>query len=92
MIKIELKFDKLLTSLAGNKFGAEVFENQVVNVKYDEKYEIIFPERIKYVATSFIQGFFQKFIECFGISGIEDNVEIVTSINDFKKFVVDCLV
>ena len=92
MIRIELKFDKLLTSLAGNKFGTEVFENQVANVKYGEKYEIVFPERIKYVATSFIQGFFQKFIECFGIVGIEDNIEIVSSIKDFKKFIVDSLV
>ena len=79
MIKITLDFDKMLTSLAGNQFGKNVFIKQIEKVVYDEYYEIVFPDRIRNIATSFIQGFFQEFVECFGISGIKDRISIVST-------------
>lgn len=92
MVEIKLEFDKLLTSLAGNKFGVSEFEKQIKEVKYENKYKIIFPDRIRYIATSFIQGFFQKFVETIGISGIEEKVEVSSSIENLKQLIIDCLV
>lgn len=92
MIEIKLNFDKLLTSLAGNRYGLLEFEKQIKDVDYESNYTIIFPERIKYIATSFIQGFFQKFVETIGISGIEEKVNIESSIENLKQLVIDCLV
>ena len=92
MVEIKLTFDKLLTSLAGNKFGVAEFEKQIRDVNYETSYKIIFPERIKYIATSFIQGFFQKFVETIGISGIEEKVEIDSSIENLKQLIINCLV
>ena len=92
MIEINLKFDKMLTSLAGNKFGVSEFDKQVKQVDYNSSYKIIFPNRIKYIATSFIQGFFQEFIKTIGISGIEDKVEIESTIENLKQIIIDCLV
>lgn len=92
MIKIELNFNKLLTSLAGNKFGESEFNNQIKKVDYNSEYTIVFPERIKYIATSFIQGFFKNFVETIGIVGIEEKVTIQSSINNLKQIIVDSLV
>ena len=92
MIVIELKFDKLLTSLAGNQFGCSEFQKQIKEVDYDSSYKIIFPMGIKYIATSFIQGFFKSFVETIGITGIEDKVEIESSIKNLKQLIIDCLV
>ena len=44
----------------------------------------LFAERIDRIASSFIQGFFQKFVETIGISGIEEKVEIDSSIENLK--------
>lgn len=38
MIKIELNFNKLLTSLAGNKFGESEFNKQIKKVDYNSDY------------------------------------------------------
>ena len=92
MIEIKLNFDKLLTTLAGNRYGLAEFEKQIKDIDYESNYKIIFPERIKYIATSFIQGFFQKFVETIGISGIEEKVDIESSIENLKQLVIDCLV
>ena len=92
MIKIELNFNKLLTSLAGNKFGESEFNKQIKKVDYNSEYTIVFPERIKYIATSFIQGFFKNFVETIGIVGIEEKVTIQSSINNLKQIIVDSLV
>ncbi len=92
MIRINLEFDKTLTSLAGNQFGKSEFNKQIQNVQYEDCYELSFPDRIQNMATSFIQGFFQEFVRCFGISGIEEKVEIKSTIPNLKQFIIDCLV
>ncbi len=92
MIKIDLVFNKLLTSLAGNQFGVSEFNNQIKNVDYESEYTIVFPEQIKYIATSFIQGFFKEFVETIGIVGIEQKITIKSSINNLKQIIIDSLV
>lgn len=54
--------------------------------------QIVFPDRIKYIATSFIQGFFKNFVETIGIVGIEEKVTIQSSIDNLKQIIVDSLV
>lgn len=92
MIKVDLEFGKMVTSLAGNRFGKTEFEKQVKEVEYNECYEINFPDRIKNIATSFIQGFFQGFVECFGIVGIKEKVEINSTILNLKQLIIECLI
>ena len=91
MKKIELKFDKLMTSLAGNSYGKQEFVKQIGSIKYDEKYEIIFPDQINLIATSFIQGFFSEFVEVIGLEGIVKNITIISSIPNIKEYILDCL-
>lgn len=85
-----LKFDNTLTTLTGNTFGRKTFEKQVAgNVNYNEKILIIFPEYIEDIGTSFIQGFFETFVKHIGISGIENNVDIITpKISNIKNIVI----
>ena len=91
MKTIELKFDNIITSLAGNSYGKTAFDEQIGNIEYDEKYEIIFPEQIKLIATSFIQGFFSRFVDVIGLEGIDKNITIKSSIPNIKNYIMDCL-
>ena len=92
MKTINLKFNKMITSLAGNAYGKSIFKEQCEDIDYKSGIEIIFPDQIKYIATSFIQGFFQEIVENIGIVGIMQNVEIKSNtITNLKKFVTDCL-
>jgi hypothetical protein len=83
---------KDLTKLAGNGFGKSIYENQVKDkVTLDEKIKFVFPERIDRMASSFIQGFFSEIVSIIGLSGIEELVEIDSSIPNCKQFVIDNL-
>jgi len=89
---INLTFDKLTTSLAGNAYGRQVFKKQVAEVDCDAKYEISFPDQIELIATSFIQGFFDEFVNIMGLEGISNNVTIkAAGISNIKEYVMDCL-
>lgn len=86
---IILKFDKTLTGLAGYDFGTETFEEQVEGkIDYMRKIEIVFPDNIERIASSFIQGFFEKFIEKIGVSGIEQQIDIKSSKKDMKETII----
>lgn len=64
MNKINLVFDKQLTRLAGNPFGAEIYDNQVKDkIDWSTKNEIIFPNQIDRIAISFIQGFTKEILK-----------------------------
>ncbi|MFK4945000.1 MULTISPECIES: DUF4325 domain-containing protein [Lactococcus] len=77
---IELNLKKSLSALAGYSYGEEIYISQVEDklgeVSSIDKIEIIIPEHIEYLASSFVQGFFSKLIEKIGFSGIEKLVEI----------------
>ncbi len=87
-----VELDKTITKLAGYDLGVSVFENQIKNkVDYMNIITIEFPPRINSIASSFIQGFFKDIVEEIGISGIENNVTIVSSITECKEMIVDNL-
>ena len=91
--KFELKFDKALTKLSGFDLGKDMFDEQLKGkVDYtQEKIEIIIPNRVDLIGSSFIQGFFEDFVNNIGISGIEKKVVIVSSITNIKEMVVENL-
>lgn len=90
--EITLEFDKVISGLAGYDYGKEVFEQQVKEkIDYNNKIIIIFPETIKRIASSFIQGFFEEIVEEIGICGVEKNIEIRSSKLDMKQTIINNL-
>ena len=92
MKEIKLKFKNVITSLAGTSYGKTIFNEQVGDIDFQQSYNIIFPEQIINIATSFIQGFFEEFVKEIGISGIEKQITITSSIENLKSLIIDCLI
>lgn len=92
---IELVFDKRITNLAGNRFGKEVYVNQIEKeVDVNIKNIIIFPIEIEDIASSFIEGIYKVLGERHGkIKALEimelqsKNVEVQEKIdNSIRTF------
>ena len=92
MNQFELQFDKALTKLSGFDFGKEMFDEQIKG-KIDYELDIMFiiPDRVDLIASSFIQGFFEDVVNKIGIPGIEEKVQIISSIPDAKSMIIDNL-
>lgn len=90
---IKLQFNESLTKLAGNPFGRDVFNQQVKNIiDYDKnEIEIILPEQIDNIASSFIQGFFNEIVNEIGIKGIQEKITVYSSINNLKEIIIQHL-
>lgn len=74
---IELTFKKTLSGLAGNPFGQSIYDQQVSpKMQIDKLNVIVFPEHIEDVAISFIQGFFKKLMNEYGIERLRGMVDI----------------
>lgn len=82
MTKINLEFPKSETRLAGFPYGETVYDEQVKDkISYDEEIEIVFPNQIEKVASSFVQGFFAAIVAAIGYKGVEEQV-VITSGSD----------
>lgn len=89
---IILKFEKSLTGLAGYDFGMETYNKQVDGkVDFSKEITLIFPENIQRIASSFVQGFFEKIIQQIGISGVKDSIIIKSSRVNMKEKIVNNL-
>jgi hypothetical protein len=87
--KIVLQFDKALTRLAGNEFGKSVFDTQVKDkIDYTQQTEIVFPDQIVAIASSFVQGFFDEIIKNVGILGIGRRVLVVAPSIDVQEKII----
>ncbi len=85
---ITLNFEKSTTRLAGFPFGESVFNTQVKDlINYNNIITIIFPDHIKKVASSFIQGFFLYLIKNIGYSGFENQINIITSSDELTSYI-----
>lgn len=90
---IELEFKKSITKLAGYTLGKEIYDNQVKDkVDFSGKIVIKFPDNIRDIASSFIQGFFYELIDKIGIKGIKNQVEIISSNDKMKDEILNNLV
>ncbi|MBS6195468.1 MAG: hypothetical protein KH828_07810 [Clostridiales bacterium] len=89
---IILKFEKSLSGLAGYDFGMETYNKQVEGkIDFSKKATLIFPDNIQRIASSFVQGFFEKIIQQIGISGIRDSIIIESSRANMKEKIVNNL-
>ncbi len=87
-VKIELKLDRTLTTLAGNPYGHKIYQEQARDKMMAENENIIvFPSYVEFVAPSFIQGFIAEFVELKGkdslllhMSFYSENTEVVEKI------------
>lgn len=77
---IKLEFDKTIAGLAGNAYGYEEYKKQIEKrFDYEKKNIIEFPEHIKKVAISFVQGMFKDILKEINKNEIEKYVTIITS-------------
>ena len=82
MVKISLEFPKSETRLAGFPYGESVYSEQAKGkISFEGEIEIVFPNQIEKVASSFVQGFFAEIVAAIGYKGIEEQV-IIISRND----------
>jgi hypothetical protein len=81
MKKIVLNLPKDAVGIAGYPYGQEIYKTQVKPLISDvhDKVEIIFPDQVKLVASSFIQGFFSELIQKIGYVALKDNITIISS-------------
>ena len=87
--KVELSFDKRLSGLAGYQYGLNEYKKQVEGkINFDKNIILIFPDNIVRIASSFVQGFFGEMVKRIGISGIEEQVEIISAKNNMKDIII----
>jgi len=86
---IELKFERTIAGLAGNDYGYEEYKKQIKGkIDYKKNNTIIFPEQIRKVAISFIQGMFREILERIDKNEIEKYVTIESSSEQLTKKIV----
>lgn len=74
-----LKFDSVVTRLAGFDYGKKIYHEQVEGqVDFSQYVTIEFPAQIIKIASSFVQGFFEGIIDQAGLDQIGDQVMVVT--------------
>lgn len=87
MNKIELKFNKTLSSIAGYELGEEIYNTQVKDFyKKGEENIIVFPKEIERVAISFIQGFIAGLIEEVGYTNMLNELKVEGQDRVVKRF------
>lgn len=88
--EINLIFDKTISGLAGNDYGYTEYKNQLENkIDYSKLNIIIFPENIKKVAISFVQGMFQEILKQVNKEEIEKYIQIKTSYPKLTNKIID---
>lgn len=75
--RIELKYDKLVTNLTGNKLGRREYKKQIEsNLEYDKMNIIVFPDQIDDVGMSFFQGLCQELLNRFGRKNVKEYIRV----------------
>jgi hypothetical protein len=89
---VELAFDNTLTNLAGYDYGISIYNNQVDGkLDLNTSFEIVFPTQIRGVASSFVQGFFEKIVDTIGLLQTEKNAVIISDKQGFSEMVMSKL-
>ena len=86
--KVILVLSKNIIGLAGYEYGKQIYESQVRgNIDINKDFYIEIPSNIKFVASSFVQGFFSQIIEEIGLSLTEKRAKILSkNANIEEKF------
>lgn len=86
---IKLKFEQTISGLAGNDYGYEEYKKQIKDTfDYSKNNTIIFPNQIKKVAISFVQGMFRDILEKIDKNEIEKYVTIKSSSEQLTNKIV----
>lgn len=86
MNSVKLNFDEELINLAGYDFGKNTYETQIKGkINLQSNFEIEFPDEIKGVASSFVQGLFGDIINQIGLLNTEKRVMIKSSSVELGK-------
>jgi len=89
---INLEFGKSDIRIAGNPYGKEVYKTQVKDkFDYNDKNIIVFPEQVKKIASSFVQGFFSEIINSVGYARFLELVDIQVSSDELRKQILEDL-
>lgn len=84
---LNLKND--ISNLAGYEFGTEVYNKQVKGkLDLSKEFEIIFPNHIIGVASSFVQGFFADIVGEIGLLQTEKYAIIKTVSPELSKSIL----
>lgn len=78
-VKVYLEFDKMITSLAGNRLGMEVYKKQIADKMTDKGVLAILPEYIEDIASSFYEGIFAELKEKYGTERAHELLSIYTN-------------
>lgn len=82
MKEINLVFDKLITCLAGNRFGRETYKNQIEKFLEEGGVRVLLPPNIEDIASSFYEGLFADLREKYGSEKAHELLSI-SSQNDY---------
>ncbi|WP_277407886.1 hypothetical protein [Lacrimispora xylanisolvens] len=89
---VKLDFKKDITNLAGYEFGQLIYMNQVKGrINLNNEFEIIFPDHVTAIASSFVQGFFSEIVGVLGLLETERNAKIKASTEDLANSVLEKL-
>jgi len=86
---INLSFKKSTIALAGNPYGKKVFSEQVEPKLggVDDEVTIVFPEQISFITSSFVQGFFDYWLQTMSIDEIRRKIIIESSNDRVKEYI-----
>ena len=77
---IELNFIPTVTRITGNKYGYTTYNEQIKpKIKENEKNIIVFPDNIKAIGISFVQGMMTDEIIKYGKQGVSEHFEFKSS-------------
>ena len=77
---IELNFIPTVTRITGNKYGYTTYNEQIKpKIKENEKNIIVFPDNIKAIGISFVQGMMTEEIIKYGKQGVLEHFEFKSS-------------
>ena len=93
--QIKLAIEESTTGVAGFPYGQEIFTKQVKNQlsseAFNEGIEIVLPDSIERITSSFVQGFFSYLIDKYGYYGVKKNFSIKTSSKKLSESVFKVL-
>lgn len=90
--RIYIEFNENLPVLVGEEFGKEVYKSQIKhNLKYNSKNIIVFPEKIKKISISFIEGMFQEILKKIDRNNIENFIDIESKSEELKEKIMSII-
>ena len=89
---IHLVFDESITVLLGNDFGVKTYIEQIKNkLDFEQKNIIIFDDKIRIIAISFVKGVFSELLEKYDINEMKKIIDIKCQNKNLEKEVWEAL-